>query len=133
MMAAVNRIATMNRPLMRIAEKRPLSDAERSLLDWLLRHGTPEAAKYVNQLPQVTVASRCGCGCPTIDLAVAGRTASPGSPTTILADGEGISPEGVRCGIILHGREGIISELEFYPIDGDAKFSMPRIDVVKVY
>jgi hypothetical protein len=119
---------------MRISEKRPLSDQERSLLDWLLRHGTPEAGDYASQLPQVTVVSRCGCGCPTIDLAVAGRSAPPGSPTTILADGEGISPEGVRCGIILFARDGILSEMEFYPVDGDVyRFSLPLIDSIKIY
>jgi hypothetical protein len=77
----------------------------------------------------VSVVSHCGCGCPTIDLAVDGRAAPLSSPTTILADTEGLSPEGVRVGIIVHGREGLISELEIYSMAGDeGKFSLPRIN-----
>jgi len=52
-------------------------------------------------------------------LAVAGRIAPPGSPTVILAEAGGVSPEGISFGVILHGREGLLSELEVYP-KGDA-------------
>jgi hypothetical protein len=116
-----------------IPDVRPLTEDERRLLEWLLRHGTPAAATYVGQLPDVTVVSRCGCGCPTIDLAVCGRAASLGSPTTILADAGGMSPEGVRVGIIVHGREGLISELEVYSPAGEGTFSMPRIEGIESY
>ena len=118
---------------MSIPEVRPLTDQERRLLEWLLQHGTPQAADYLHQLPRVSVVSRCGCGCPTIDLAVGGYAASPGSATTILADGFGVSPEGVHCGIILHGREGLISELEVYPNEWERRaFSLPHIENIEL-
>jgi hypothetical protein len=99
------------------------------LLEWLLKRGTREAAKYLDQLPNVTVVSRCGCGCPTIDLAVEGDAAPLSSPTTVLADAQGVSPEGVEVGLILHSRRGMISELEIYSLAGDdRRFSLPRID-----
>jgi len=103
------------------------------LLERLLAHGTPESRKYADQLPTVTVASRCGCGCPTIDLAVGGHAASLKSPTVILSEAGGVSPEGISFGIILHGREGLISELEFYPVDGEGEFSIPTLDLIKFY
>ena len=107
---------------------RPLTPEECGLLGWLLNHGTPEAAQYLEQLPLVSVVSRCACGCPTIDLAVSGRAAPLSSPTTILADAQGVSPEGVRVGVIVHGRQGLISELEIYSLAGhEAKFSLPRL------
>src|ERR1700752_3130579 len=102
---------------MRVAESRSLTEQERSLIERLLAHGTPASRSYADQLSRATVRSRCGCGCPTIDLAVGGRAASPGSPTVILAEAGGVSPEGISFGIILHGREGLLSELEVYPID----------------
>jgi hypothetical protein len=99
------------------------------LLEWLLNHGTTEAGSYLEQLPMVSVISHCGCGCPTIDLAVNGRAAALSSPTTILADVGGVSPEGVNVGIIVHGREGLISELEIYSLAGNVEtFSLPQLD-----
>jgi hypothetical protein len=32
--------------------------------------------------------------------------------------------------LILHGREGLISELEVYPIDGEGVFTLPEIDKI---
>jgi hypothetical protein len=48
---------------MRVQEGRGLTDEERLLLERLLSHGTPESKGYAEQLPLVTVTSRCGCGC----------------------------------------------------------------------
>jgi hypothetical protein len=107
---------------------RPLTADERRLLEHLLlKHGTPAAAAYRTQLPYVTVVSHCSCGCPTIDLAVAGRAAAPG-PSTILADLDGSSPEGALVGVLVHGREELISELEVYSLAGEGGFSLPRIE-----
>jgi hypothetical protein len=117
-----------------VPDPRPLTDRERLLLGELLRHGTRAAAPYAGQLPQVTVVSRCSCGCPTLDLAVAGRSASPGSPSTTLAGAAGVSPEGVLFEIILHGREGIISELEVYaPAGADGPFTLPGIERIEFF
>jgi hypothetical protein len=118
---------------MRVPDARKLSEKERVLLEQLLFHGTAEAKAYVEQLPCVTVASRCGCGCPTIDLAVGDRIASLASPTVILSEAGGISPEGISFGVILHGREGLLSELEVYPIERDAVFTLPEIDQIRFY
>jgi hypothetical protein len=118
---------------MRVPDARELSEKERALLEQLILHGTAESKSYVEQLPHVTVASRCGCGCPTIDLAVTGRVASPGSPSAILGEAGGVSPEGISFGVILHGREGLLSELEVYPIEGDAVFTLPDIDQIEFY
>ena len=116
-----------------IPDVRVLTEDERQLLEWLLQHGTPAAAAYLHQLPSVSVVSRCSCGCPTMDLAVSGRAASLSSPTTILADACATSPEGIRVGIIVHGREGLISELEIYSLGGEERFSLPRIRDIESY
>ena len=116
-----------------IPEARPLSDPERRQLEKLLRNGTAESSRYAGQLPLVSVASRCSCGCPTLDLAVAGRSASPGSPSTLLAGASGMSPEGISFEIILHGREGLISELEVYSVTGEVPFTLAAIDDIEFF
>jgi hypothetical protein len=118
---------------MPVQESRDLTEKERVLLARLLAHGTPESNSFAGQLPLVRVSSRCGCGCPTIGLAVGGRAASPCSATVILSEAGGVSPEGISFGIILHGREGLISELEFYPVDGEGVFSVPDLDRIEFY
>jgi hypothetical protein len=114
-----------NKQHYRLADERPLTTEERTLLEWLVAHGFPNAGKYAAQLPRVTVASRCACGCPTIDLVVDGSQTSGASE--LIADFEGRSPEGVSVGVILHCREGQLSELEVYPIDEiEGPFALPN-------
>ena len=36
-------------------------------------------------------------------------------------------------GIILHGREGRISELEVYPVNGEGTFTLPDIEEIGFY
>jgi len=109
----------------RIPDERALSRTEIRLLDWLLENGLPEASKFKWQIPRLRVVSRCGCGCPTVDFAI-GVDRKEG-PSHIIADVEGDSPEGVRVGVIVHVREGEISELEVYSHTGESKgFSLPE-------
>jgi len=116
-----------------IPERRELSPDERKLLEWLLAHGTPEASFYVAQLPILKVVSRCACGCPSIDLVVGEKNSRTTGASTIIADTMGRSPEGALVGVIVHVREGEISELEVYSVDGEAEvFSLPKSEMLKV-
>jgi len=94
----------------RASEERPLALEERTLLEWLIARGVSNASTYSSQIPRVKVVSRCTCGCPTIDLAVDGKWVF--GPSEMIANAEGTSPEGIRVGVIVHGREGQLSELE---------------------
>src|SRR5712692_528441 len=95
-----------------IPDNRPLTDEEREFLTWLLEHGEPSATEYLSQIPSLTVVGRCSCGCPTIDLALAGKHGR--GESTIVADFIGDTPEGALVGVIVHVREGLLSELEVY-------------------
>jgi hypothetical protein len=113
----------------RVANERTLNAEERTLLEWLFAHGSSKALRYAAQLPRVTVASHCTCGCPTIDLAVDGKRTFGASE--LIADTEGRSPEGIRVGVILHCREGQLSELEVYPIDEiKGRFALPSLSTL---
>jgi hypothetical protein len=102
---------------------RPLSDDERCLLMWLLEHGAPGATGYLSQIPSVRVIGQCSCGCPTLDLAVAGKHGTGGS--TIVADFCGTTSEGAFVGVMVHVREDLVSELEAYSLNDIKTFSFP--------
>lgn len=113
-------------------ENRLLTDAERTLLRWLIAHGGPEAQQYAPQVSQVHVAASCTCGCPTIDLAIGERQHRTVGASLILADFEGVTPEGIEVGVILHAREGQLSELEVYAKpEVDGPFSLPTIESLR--
>jgi hypothetical protein len=56
-----------------IPDDRELTTEERTLVEWLLRHGRegsgirPGASAYLDQLPTLRVWSRCACGCASIN------------------------------------------------------------------
>jgi hypothetical protein len=110
-----------------ISENRELRSDERQLVEWLLEHGIPEAKSYAPQLTGLHVVAHCGCGCPTIDLAVGGANATTVGQSHVLADFYGATPEGIEVGVILHGRQGKISELEVYPLT-ETPASLPTIE-----
>jgi hypothetical protein len=113
-------------------EYRDLTVEERRLLEWLITNGNTEASAYTSQFPQVKVVARCTCGCPTLDLALGEKKFRTVGASTILADAFGHSPEGVPVNVILHAREGEISELEVISCDETKVFGMPTPEMLKV-
>jgi hypothetical protein len=115
-----------------IPVERELSKDEHALLEWLLSHGRPDASTFRPQIGKLHVAAKCGCGCPTVDFALqSGRKVGA---SDIVAEAGGISPEGVRVGVILHAREGELSELEVYSTEGsDVPFSLPFPESLEPY
>ena len=105
---------------------RPLTAEERALCEWLIANGTPQAKSYAPQLERaIVVGYSCDCGCPSFDLAVDGKHA--GGPSEIIGDAVGSSPEGLQVGVMLHCREGLLSEVEVCPfVDANGPFSLPR-------
>lgn len=115
-------------------ERRPLTEEERTHLEWLIANGNDAAKEYLPQLANIRVVGARTCGCPTIDLALEGRDKRKTSPSTILADFVGTTAEGIEVGIILHAREGEISELEVYPIAAAAEpFGLPSTESLKQF
>jgi hypothetical protein len=115
-------------------ERRPLTEEERKLLEWLLAHGSPDAKALLSQIANVNVVGKCTCGCPTIDLALGDREQRKTAPSIILADFVGRAPEGIEVGVIVHAREGEISELEVYAIpDWKGPFNLPSVESLKQF
>jgi hypothetical protein len=114
------------------AEYRDLTFEERRLLEWLISNGNADASAFASQLPQVKVVARCTCGCPTLDLALGENKSRTVGASTILADAAGRSPEGIPVNVILHAREGEISELEVISCDETKVFGMPTPEMLEV-
>jgi hypothetical protein len=121
-------------------EPRPLTDAERALLRWLLTRGAEItgtdaklAGSFLPQLAALQVVGRCGCGCPTVDLALGVPELAVPGVTATLADVEGRSPEGTEIGVILRASDGRLRELELYPRDGQVPFTIPGEEELKEY
>lgn len=115
-----------------IRDERPLTNQERALLEWLIQNGTGNSTELMAQLAEARVVSRCGCGCPTIDLAIGTRVEPTRGGSDIVADAFGKSPEGYAVGVILHLREGLLSELEVYANGNVGPFSTPNPASLKI-
>ena len=115
-----------------VAEYRDLTSEERRLLEWLIANGTPAASAYASQLSEVRVVARCTCGCPTLDLALGEKKTRTVGASTILAEASGRSREGVPVSVILHAREGEISELEVISLDETQVFDLPAPEMLEV-
>jgi hypothetical protein len=119
------------------AVRKSLSQEERILLEWLLVHPSSDVLlsdvpKYKSQIDSLHVVAKCGCGCPTVDFAL--HSGQKRGASEIVAEAGGKSPEGVSVGVILHAREGEISELEVYSTQGsDVSFSLPVPDSLEPY
>jgi hypothetical protein len=116
-----------------VPQDRQLNAEERTLIEWLIANGIPEAKNYAQQLEGLHVVSHCSCGCPTVDLAVVNAQASTTGPSRILADFLGLPPEGKQVGVTLHAREGKLSELEVYPRGETVGPALPRIETLNPF
>ncbi len=106
-----------------IQEYRDLSADEVDLIKWILAEYSH--LELSEQIKKTKVVSKCSCGCPTIDLQVEGyEQKSEG----LMLSAEGFSSAKIPVGVILHVRNGLLSELEVYSKDGTKVFGLPEVD-----
>lgn len=101
-----------------IPDDRPLTAEEAALVRWLLEHGTASAARFLPQLAEARVVSRCYCGCASVDFAIPGVVPPPGDGIGILSDFEYRTAEGHPCGVFVFERAGLLAGLEVWSMDG---------------
>jgi hypothetical protein len=115
-----------------IPEDRLLSPAEATLVRWLLKHGTPRAADYLPQVDRARVASRCHCGCASVDFAIDEMIPPRSGPIGILADFEWNGPGGELFGVFVFERCGLLAGLEVWSQDGLGQAtSLPAIEQLR--
>jgi hypothetical protein len=114
------------------SQHRPITVKERTLIDWLLRHGHPGSERFLEQLDSLVVVWKCSCGCPTVNFAREGNPA-PHEAEHILADYLA-TVNGEDVGVILFQRGGRLSSLEVYSRAGtDKPFGLPELETLYSY
>jgi hypothetical protein len=111
------------------AVNKPITEQEGQLIKWLLKHGAPGSDQFISQVDLLTVISKCGCGCPTVNFAFHGKSVESENKS-ILADYLA-TVDGQDVGVILFQREGRLSRLEVYSQAGtDKPFGLPEIEAL---
>lgn len=103
-----------------LAEPRPLSAAERALLDALVERTGHDDLRA--QARTAVVRSTCSCGCPSVGLRVTGPQLSTVDMVQFNGSGRddffGVHGYGGDVEIVVHVLRGTIDELEVYAGDG---------------
>lgn len=119
------KIKNPDEPATSIPLDRSLTLEERTLIEWLLRHGEPGASEFLPQLETAHVYLGCSCGCPTINIEVPDSIPAAHSRSNTLADfvaDDGENP----VGVILFQAGGRLSGLEIYAFgDPPIPFGLP--------
>jgi hypothetical protein len=111
---------------------RPLTDAEKHLIRWMLEHGTQEAKAFLSQLDQAQVTPwRCPCGCASINLSIQDNPAPSGGlhPLADFIFGSDMN----LSGIFVYEKSGVLAGLEVYGMAGDAPESLPTPDSLRAF
>jgi hypothetical protein len=106
-----------------IPEDRLITDAEVAVVTWLLLNASTEGdlSHLLPSVPALRVVGRCPCGCPSVDFELEGQAAGA-SP---VADAYGATDDGVGTGVILWGRDGRVTGIEFYEL-AEPVWSLPQ-------
>ena len=107
---------------------RPLTPAERGVLDLLLAGDFPGAAELRAQAATARLRGRCECGCPTIDLVV-----DEGVPVAVLPERVAVEADvGDWGGLIVFTDEGRLSCLEYWTTGDEPPAGFPPLDQIRV-
>ena len=100
--------------------ERQMDALERELVEQLLRDASVD---YQRQLDTLRVVGRCGCGeCPTVFFQVHQQ----GDAESDLVTAQGRDESGGLVAAVLLEKNGALSQLEFYSIDGHSPWSAPK-------
>lgn len=92
---------------------RPLSEQERVLVRWMLKHGEPGAERFLEQLDDAVVSGVCGCGCASVDFQIGDRLPDKKNGMKILSDYL-YGPESLPFGAFVFAHGDMLSGLEVY-------------------
>jgi hypothetical protein len=101
-------------------EERQLSSTERGVVELIVSNEVPELRVQLNGL---RVVGRCGCGaCPTVFF----QPHVAGEREHEIASYSGNDATGGIVGVLLWQKNGRLSQLEFYSVDGHDPWAIPE-------
>ena len=108
-------------------DARSLSIEEVAIVQRLL---SGQAEKYKSQEHGLVVVGRCGCGvCPTIFF----QPHAEGDHERDLISHIGKDSSGGLDSVVLMEKDGLLSQLEFYSVDGHDPWSVPHAESLESY
>lgn len=99
-------------------EDRPLSEKETELVRWLLEQGRQGSDSFLPQVGRLSVVSRCGCGCASVDFSLDRIPADRKISLNPVSDWFWGESGKDLCGVFVFIREGKVSGLEVWSVDG---------------
>jgi hypothetical protein len=108
---------------------RDLTVQERTLAEWMLLNGKPEAASFLNQLERARVGALCPCGCASINFDVDQKGIQVG-PLAVLGDflfGDGDETGGV----FIFEIDGRLAGLEIYSFGQTVPTELPDPELLR--
>jgi hypothetical protein len=100
-------------------ERRSLRQEERAVVERLLQG---QGTQYTAQLDGLMVVGRCGCGaCPTVFF----QAHVLGDQERDIVSMAGQDATGSLVGAVLLERQGVLSQLEFFSVDGHDPWEVP--------
>ena len=108
-------------PFFAPTEPRPLSQTEHAIVAAIVANENPELQE---QLRSLSVIGRCGCGaCPTVFF----QSHEAGEREREIASYSGKDASGGVVGVLLWEKNGRLSQLEFYSVDGHEPWAIPEV------
>jgi hypothetical protein len=119
---------------MTVPEVRPLTHEEAHLLKWLIQNRQTGSEEYLSQIDHLRVASRCGCGCASVDFSYDDVSPDRTKGLDIFSDWywgtEGID----LSGVFAFTRDGRVSGIEVWSVDGSrTPTELPRTTVLREF
>ena len=102
-----------------IIEKRELNDDEKDLVLLMLENGENRAKEYIQELRNISVASKCRCGCASINFALNGIEVSRKGGIDVIADFRYKTKNGNECGAYLFLSDEHLAGLDLWSMDGN--------------
>ena len=110
--------------------ERLLHQNESNVIRWMLEHASTVGPldHLIPAVESLRVVGRCDCGrCPSVDF-VPEDEAAGAKP---VADAVGSFPDGFNAGLILWGKDKVLTALEVYPLGVEGVFPLPEVDTLK--
>jgi hypothetical protein len=119
--------------LMTETETRLLTKEEHQLIEWMLKHGSPEALQFLPQLASARATSwRCPCGCASINFVLEGQPLAESRGIYVIADFV-FGPADQLSGIFVFQKAGMLAGLEVYGLAGDAPKHLPAQEALRPF
>jgi hypothetical protein len=114
---------------MTLEEDRPISARELEVVSWLIQNASAEGPlrQLLDGVPHLRVVGRCSCGCASV-----GFERNRQSPFNHpIANATAETRSGLKCGLVLWGRDDAVTGLGIYELDPGTTTELPALETLR--